>query len=88
MLGKQKGLRARYRLRTLMLAIMWFALVLAICVQHQRTATRHRESLDRLRAAGLLPPVAMRVGTSTVARAPVQTVPVATQSSATPSRRP
>jgi hypothetical protein len=45
----------QFRLRSLLAGMTWFALILAICVNHQHAATRHRQTLDELRAAGLLP---------------------------------
>lgn len=57
----QKWMRAQFRLRSLLLAIMWFALILAVCIQDQHAATRHRKRIDSLKAAGLLSPGAAPV---------------------------
>jgi methylmalonyl-CoA mutase cobalamin-binding subunit len=35
--------------------ITWSALVIAICVGQQRAATRQREVIEQLKAAGMLP---------------------------------
>jgi hypothetical protein len=47
-------------LRSLLVATMWLALILAICVKYQHAATRHRESLDSLGGFGLVPQAATR----------------------------
>jgi hypothetical protein len=51
----QKRTRVQFRLRSVLMGMMWFALILAICVKHQTAATRHRQALESLRAAGMLP---------------------------------
>ena len=51
-----KRTRVQFRLRSLLLATMWFALIVAVCVKYQHAATRHREALESLQAARLLPP--------------------------------
>ncbi len=53
--SKQKGTRVQFRLRTLLWGTMWFALVLAVCVQQQHAATRQREALESRRASGFFP---------------------------------
>jgi hypothetical protein len=45
----------------LMGGMVWFALILAVCVQYQHAATRHREALKSLGAAGLFPNPQVRV---------------------------
>ena len=49
-------LRAQFTLRGMLWAMMWSALVLAICVQQQHAATRQRERIEYLQSAGILPP--------------------------------
>jgi hypothetical protein len=45
----------QFTLRSLLAGLMWFALVLAICVQYQQARTRQRTSHESLNAAGLVP---------------------------------
>jgi len=80
----RKGRRFQFRLRTLLLATMWFALILAVCVQYQHAATRRREAIETLRAAGRLPPVRIVGGgptasaaTTSPRRAPPRRAPAA-----------
>jgi hypothetical protein len=39
----------------MLLGVMWFALILAVCIKYQHAASRQREQFDRLKTAGLLP---------------------------------
>jgi hypothetical protein len=50
-----KPLRAQFTLRSLLIALFWVALLLAICVQYQRAAARQREIIEHLKARGALP---------------------------------
>jgi hypothetical protein len=45
----------QFRLRSVLAAITWLALVLAVCVQHQRTSTRQREIKEQLISVGIPP---------------------------------
>jgi hypothetical protein len=49
-------LSTQFTLRSLLAGLMWFALVLAICVQYQQARTRQRASFETIKATGLLPP--------------------------------
>ena len=48
--------RSQFTLRGMLWAMMWAALILAICVQQQHAAIRQRERIEYLQAAGMLPP--------------------------------
>lgn len=52
----RQRLRSQFTLRGMLWAMMWSALVLAICVQQQHAAVRQRERIEYLQAAGILPP--------------------------------
>ena len=58
---KPRDRRPQFSLRSLLAGLTWFALILAICVEHQHAAARQRQAIDSLRAAGLLPPAQVRV---------------------------
>ncbi len=49
-------LRGQFSLRSLLGAVVWLALLLAICVQYHRASALQREMIDRLKAGGVLPP--------------------------------
>jgi hypothetical protein len=44
----------QFSLRSLLAGLLWFALILAVCVEYQHAATRYREALE-LRRAGFFP---------------------------------
>ena len=46
---------AQFSLRSLLMGFIWLAFLLAICVQHQRATVRQRETIERLKAAGVWP---------------------------------
>ena len=50
MRAKTKRLPLQFSLRSLLAGLTWFAMILAICVQYQHTATRQRQALDAMRA--------------------------------------
>lgn len=47
--------RTQFSLRSLLGGLTWFALILAICVNHQHAAAKYRQTLNTLKAAGALP---------------------------------
>jgi hypothetical protein len=47
--------RRQFSLRAMLAAVTWTALVIAVCVGQQKAATRQREVLEQLKAAGILP---------------------------------
>jgi hypothetical protein len=47
--------RHQFQLRSVLAAITWLALVLAVCVQHQRTSARQREVREHLMSDGFPP---------------------------------
>ena len=47
--------RPRFSLRTLLAGVTWAALIVAVCVGHQRASSRQRAAIERLKAAGILP---------------------------------
>lgn len=55
MASKQKRLRFQFSLRSLVAVVTWSALVIAICVGQQQAASRQREVIEELKAAGVLP---------------------------------
>lgn len=59
---------AQFKLRSLLAAMTWAALVIAICVGHQQAASRQREWIEHLKTTGALP--ATTVGGPTVGPAP------------------
>ncbi len=56
--------RYQFKLRSVLAATTWLALVLAVCVQHQRTSTRQRELKEQLMSVGFPPlgPMTPRLG--------------------------
>jgi len=52
----RQRLRSQFTLRGMLWAMMWAALILAICVQQQHAAIRQRERIEYLQSAGILPP--------------------------------
>jgi hypothetical protein len=55
MILEGKRPRAQFSIRSLLAAITWSALVIAICVGQQKAASRQREVIEELKAAGILP---------------------------------
>jgi hypothetical protein len=55
MARKRTHKRAQFSVRSLLAAITWSALVIAICVGQQQAATRQRQAIEQLKAAGMLP---------------------------------
>lgn len=47
--------RHQFQLRSVLAAITWLALILAVCVQHQRTSTQQREAREHLMSVGFPP---------------------------------
>jgi len=47
--------RHQFRLRSVLAATTWLALVLAVCVQHQRASTRQREVREQLMSVSFPP---------------------------------
>jgi len=39
----------------MLMGLVWLALILAICVHHQKASARHRQWLHSMEAAGMLP---------------------------------
>jgi hypothetical protein len=56
MVSAAKRQRSQFSLRSLLAGITWTALVVAICVSQQQAATRQRQVIEQLKAAGILPP--------------------------------
>jgi hypothetical protein len=52
---KAQNRSPQFTLRSMLAGLMWFALVLAICVQYQQAAAKQRASIETLKAAGMLP---------------------------------
>jgi len=57
---------AQFSLRSLLMGFIWLAFLLGICVQHQRTSAKQRETIQRLKAAGVWP--ATHLGAAAVSR--------------------
>lgn len=55
MIFLQKRSRPQFSLRALLAGMTWLALVIAVCVGQQRAASRQRDVIERLKAAGILP---------------------------------
>jgi len=42
----------QFRLKSLLMGVVWLAFLLGICVQYQRASMKQRQAVDRLKAAG------------------------------------
>ncbi|MEX0676346.1 MAG: hypothetical protein WD063_04685 [Pirellulales bacterium] len=51
----RKPRRLQFSLRSLLAGTTWLALLVALCVGHQKATSRQRAAIERLKAAGLLP---------------------------------
>jgi hypothetical protein len=46
------GSRRQFRLRSVLLSMVWLAMILAICVHYQRAAARQRQAIESLGLGG------------------------------------
>ncbi len=51
----------QFSLRTLLRTTMWAAFLIAIYLQDKHAMSKHRERMERLKNAGILPPASKRV---------------------------
>jgi len=59
--------RGQFSLRSLLAGTTWLALLLAICVGHQRAAHHQRIQLEAIKASGQLPPARFPSGMKSTA---------------------
>jgi hypothetical protein len=55
MRNREQERPGQFTLRSLLAGLLWFAMLLAICVQYQQARTRQRATNEMLNAAGVMP---------------------------------